>query len=611
MAQNNQLPRRSDIEPQYKWNLEDIYESWETWQADYEKASELLDHLAGMKDSVQQNKESLKEALKLHTEFSQKLIKVFQYPHLMKSVESSNQEVSSKFQKANYLFALTSQKLSWLTPELLSIPREKMMKWIESDDELKPYRFPMEQMYHSQEHILDQDKEQLLSYFSRVSDAPSSIYDELATSDIEYPEVSLSTGEKMQASPGNVKKVTSYYRNQEDRRKISEGLYKPYADNKNAYAAIYNGVCHSDWAAAQARKYNGTLEAALHGNNIPEEVYKNLINTVKENTEPLQRYFRLRAKALGLEGNYHRYDGSISLTDFDKTYPYEEAKEHVLASVAPLGYDYYEKMKKAMSQGWLDVMEHEDKRPGAFSAGIYGVHPYMLLNYSETMGDMFTLGHELGHTLHTLYSDENQPYPTHDYTIFVAEVASTFNERLLLDHMMQKTSEPKERIELLTQAIDNIAGTFYVQTMFADYELRVHQMVEKGEPVTAQALESIFKELFEIYYGEAVVRDDFYKVIWARIPHFYGMPYYVYQYATSFAASAKLYQDVFPDGSKDEQALERYLTLLKSGGNDYPMNQLKKAGVDLSKAETIKAVINQLDNLVNQLEKELKKVKAT
>ena len=610
MAQNNQLPNRSEIASEYKWNLEDIYKDWDEWQADYKEASKLLDQLSQMRGKVEKNKESLKKALNLRSEFSQKLIKVFQYPHLMKSVESSNQEVSGKFQEANYLFAQASQKLSWFTPELLSIPKERMMKWIESENELKAYRFPVEQMYHSQQHILEEDKEELLSFFSRVSDAPSSIYDELSTSDIEYPEVTLSTGEKMQASPGNVKKVTSYYKNQEDRRKISEGLYKPYADNKNAYAAIYNGVCQSDWAEAQARKYEGTLKAALHGKNISEEVYKNLIATVKENTKPLQNYFSLRAKALGLEGNYHRYDGSISLTDFDKKYSFEEARKHVLDSVSPLGQDYNKKMKEAMNQGWLDVMEHEDKRPGAFSAGIYGVHPYMLLNYSDTMGDVFTLAHELGHTLHTLYSDENQPYPTHNYTIFVAEVASTFNERLLLDQMMQTAVDPKERIELLTQAIDNIVGTFYTQTMFADYELQVHQMVEKGEPVTAQSLETIFKELFKTYYGEVMVKDDFYKVIWARIPHFYGMPYYVYQYATSFAASAKLYQDVFPDGGQDEQARERYLTLLKSGGDDFPMNQLKKAGVDLSQPETIKAVINQLDELVKRLEKELKKVKA-
>jgi len=610
MANNNQLPRRGEINQEYKWNLEDIYENWEAWQIDYQMVEKLVDQLAGMKGEVKTSKENLKKALELRTEFSQKLIKVFQYPHLMKSVESSNQEVSSKFQKANYLFAQTSQKLSWFTPELLSIPKETMMKWIESDEELKPYRFPMKKMYHSQEHVLEEDKEQLLSYFSQVSDAPSSIYDELSTSDIEYPEVKLSTGEKMQASPGNVKKVLSYYKNQEDRRKVSEGLYQPYAENKNTYAAIYNGVCQSDWASAQARRYESTLQAALHGKNIPQDVYENLIHTVKENTAPLQKYFSLRAKALGLEGNYHRYDGSVSLTDFDKEYPYEEAQKQVLTSVLPLGEDYHNKMKTAMSEGWLDVKEHEDKRPGAFSAGIYGVHPYMLLNYSNTMDDMFTLGHELGHTLHTLYSDENQPYPTHNYTIFVAEVASTFNERLLLDHLMKNTQDPSERIELLTQAIDNIAGTFYVQTMFADYEWQVHHMVEKGDPVTAEALESIFKELFAKYYGDVMVKDDFYKVIWARIHHFYGMPYYVYQYATSFAASAKLYQDVFPDGDTDSEALDRYLTLLKSGGNDYPMNQLKKAGVDLSKPETIKAVVRQLDELVSQLERELKKIKA-
>lgn len=608
MAQNNQLPGRAEVSDTYKWNLEDIYENWDAWQADYEKANDLVDKLAAMKGKIKANSQNLKEALHLRSELSKTLLKVYQYPHLKKAVESSNQEVSSRFQKASYLFAVASNKLAWFTPELLTIPHDKMMGWIDADQELEQYSFPMQQMYHNQEHVLDEDKEQLLSYFSRVSDAPSSIYDELATSDIKYPEVTVSDGATLQASPGNVKKVLSFNKNQDDRRKMSEGLYEPFEKSKNTYAAIYNGVCQSDWSGAQARQYKSTLDAALHGKNIPEEVYSNLINTVKSNTEPLQRYFRLRAKALGLEGNYHRYDGSISLTDFDKKYPYEDAKEIVLESVKSLGDDYTQKMEKAMSQSWLDVMEHEDKRPGAFSAGIYGVHPFMLLNYSETMDDMFTLAHELGHTLHTLHSHETQPFPTHNYTIFVAEVASTFNEQLLLDHMLEKTDEPEERVALLSQAINNIVGTFYTQTMFADYEWQVHRMVEKGEPVTARALEEIFVRLFDVYYGDAAVNDDFYKVIWARIHHFYGMPYYVYQYATSFAASAKLYQDVFPEGKTDEKARERYLTLLKSGGNDYPVNQLKKAGVDMTQPETVKAVVRQLDERVSQLEKELKKL---
>lgn len=607
MAQTTTYEKRSDVPAEYKWNLNDIYSGWDDWETDYQKVSEAMEDIVSMKGKVADSKENLKKILAQQTKLSKTAMKLYAYPQLMKAVESSNPKVSEHLQKAQYLFARYSTKMSWLTPELLTIPKEKMMSWIEQDDELQEYKFSMEQMYHSQEHVLDENMEALLSYFNQVSNAPSTIYNELSNSDMEYKEVELADGSKVKATPGTSKQVLTYNTNQEDRRKVSEALYEVYQENKYTYAALYNAVCQSDWASAQARKYPSTLAASLHGKNIPQDVYTNLVATVKKNTAPVQRYAKLRAKALNLEGNYHRYDGSLSLVTSEKKYPYNEARDHILSSVEPLGADYQQKMQKAMSEGWLDVYEYEGKRPGAFSAGVYGVHPYMLLNYSETMDDMFTLGHELGHTMHTLLSDENQPYPTHGYTIFVAEVASTFNERLLLDYMMKQTDDPKERIALLTQAIDNIVGTFYVQTMFADYELQVHQMVENGQPVTPDALGNIFDELFAAYYGDAIINDDFYDVIWARIHHFYGMPYYVYQYATSYAASAKLYENVQKSDDK-KAATEKYLDLLKSGGNDYPVNQLKKAGVDMTKPEVVQAVAKQLDNLVTMLEEEMKKI---
>lgn len=606
MAETKPYKTREEVPKKFKWNLSDIYQDWDAWSQDLEKSKKLLEEIEAMKGKASKSASNLKKTLKQNTELSQKVNKLYAYPFLLKSVESTNTEVSGKMQQVQHFMAEYSTKLSWLTPELLKVPEKQMMEWIDSDPELEPFRFPLEKMYHNQEHTLDENKEALLSYFSQVSEAPSSIYDELANSDVDYKEVELSDGEKVKATPGTNKQVLAYNQNQEDRRKVSEAMYKVYEENKYAYAAIYNAVCQSDWAAARSRNFPTTLKAALHGKNIPENVYLNLIETVKENTEPLQRYARLRARKLGLEGNYHRYDGSLSLVNSDKKYPYDEARKTILESVAPLGDDYQQKLQKAMAEGWLDVYEYEGKRPGAFSAGVYGVHPYMLLNYSETMDDMFTLAHELGHTMHTLLSDENQPYPTHGYTIFVAEVASTFNERLLLDHLLEKTEEPEERIELLSQAIDNIVGTFYVQSMFADYELQVHKMVEKGQPVTPESLTSIFRNLFDAYYGDAVINDDFYDVIWARIHHFYGMPYYVYQYATSFAASAALYDKVMVD--KEENARNAYLNLLSSGGNDFPVNQLKKAGVDTTSPETVKAVVKQLNMLLDRLEEELDKV---
>lgn len=607
MAQEKTYEKRADVPEEYKWNLQDIYESWEAWETDLASVQQMMDEVVSFKGKLAGSKENFKKVVVMQSDMIKIAMKLYSYPSLMKAVESANPEVSNRLQQVQYMFAKYSTTMSWYTPELLTIPEQTMMTWIEGDEILHDYKFSMQKMYRSQEHVLDPQMETLLSYFSQVSGAPSTIYNELSNSDIQYGEVTLSDGTTVKATPGTSAQILSYNQNQEDRRKVSEAMYSVYETNKHTYASIYNAVCQSDWASAQARNYKSTLEASLHGDNIPEEVYTNMIKSVKENVAPLQKYLKLRAKALGLEGNYHRYDGSIALTDSEIKYPYEEAKKNVLKSIEPLGKDYGKKMKQAMSEGWLDVYEYEGKRQGAFSAGVYGVHPYMLLNYSETMNDMFTLAHELGHTMHTLLANENQPYATHSYTIFVAEVASTFNERLLLEYMLENTKDPHERIALLTQAIDNIVGTFYIQCLFADYELQVHQMVEKGMPVTADALSGVFRDLFKSYYGDMVITDDFYDVIWARIHHFYGKSYYVYQYATCFASSAKLYDDMMAAEDK-KMAVENYLGLLKSGGNDYPMNQLKKVGVDLTKEETIQSVINQLDVMVDRLEKELEKI---
>ena len=335
-----------------------------------------------------------------------------------------------------------------------------------------------------------------------------------------------------------------------------------------------------------------------------------VINTAKENTAPLKRYIKLRKEILGLS-EYHNYDGSINLVEFDKDYEYDDAKEIVLKSVAPLGEEYTEKMKKAISEGWLDVFEAKGKRSGAYSAGVYGVHPYMLLNYNKTLDSVFTLAHELGHTLHTLYSDENQPFSTSDYTIFVAEVASTFNEKLLLDYMLENTEDPVEKIALLEQEIGNIVGTFYFQALLADYEYQAHELVEKGEPVTAEVLTGIIEKLFDEYYGKNVEKEELLYVLWARIPHFFNSPFYVYQYATCFASSAILYDKIIKekDEKKRNAALKKYIGLLSSGGSDFPMNQLKKAGVDLSKKTAIEEVAKQFDILLDKLEIEIKKLK--
>ena len=597
---------RSEIKQEYKWNLSDIYENYSAWEKDFEKVSELKKELAGFKGKFG-NEGKLLEFFQKQEEMDKISYKLYRYPQLARDLNSLNKEAVEHLQKVQFLFAEVSTELSWVNSELVD-NRENIEKWIEKK-EFDDYRFGLKNLFRLQKHILEEKESKLLSYYSSFFSAPRSIYSEVTVTDVEWPQVTLSSGEKVDVTPANYSKILSTNRNQEDRKLMFQTFYTIYEKKKNTIAAIYNSILQKGIASKKAYNYDSFLLSHLESDNIPEEIYLNLVNTAKNNTKPLQRYLKLRKKILGLE-KYYNFDGSINLIEFDKEYEYDDAKEIVLNSVAPLGKDYVEKMKKAISEGWLDVFEAKGKRTGAYSAGVYGVHPYMLLNYNKTLDSVFTLAHELGHTLHTLYSDENQPFSMADYTIFVAEVASTFNERLLLDYMLENTNDPKERIALLEQEIGNIVGTFYFQALLADYEYQAHKLAEAGEPITAEVLSKIMEDLFDKYYGDIIEKDDLIYIFWARVPHFFNSPFYVYQYATCFASSAILYEKMInsSDESEKKQTLDKYIQLLSSGGNDFPMEQLKKAGVDLSKIETIEAVAKQFDLLLDKLEVEIGKL---
>ena len=598
--------KRDNIGQEYKWNLSDIYENYSAWEKDFEKVGELKRELAKFKGQFG-NEGKLLEFFQKQEEMDKISYKLYRYPQLARDLNSSDKEAVEHLQKVQFLFAEISTELSWVNSELVD-NRENIEKWIEKK-EFDDYRFGLKNLFRLQKHILEEKESKLLSYYSSFFSAPRSIYSEVTVTDVEWPQVTLSSGEKVDVTPANYSKILSTNRNQEDRKLMFQTFYTIYEKKKNTIAAIYNSILQKGIASKKAYNYDSFLLSHLESDNIPEEIYLNLVNTAKNNTKPLQRYLKLRKKILGLE-KYYNFDGSINLIEFDKEYEYDDAKEIVLNSVAPLGKDYVEKMKKAISEGWLDVFEAKGKRTGAYSAGVYGVHPYMLLNYNKTLDSVFTLAHELGHTLHTLYSDENQPFSMADYTIFVAEVASTFNERLLLDYMLENTNDPKERIALLEQEIGNIVGTFYFQALLADYEYQAHKLAEAGEPITAEVLSKITEDLFDKYYGDIIEKDDLIYIFWARVPHFFNSPFYVYQYATCFASSAILYEKIInsSDESKRKETLDKYIQLLSSGGNDFPMEQLKKAGVDLSKIETIEAVARQFDLLLDKLEAEIGKL---
>lgn len=605
------IKSRNEIDKKYKWNTEDIYKDWNEWQKDVEKMKELMKEIPQYENKIENSREEFVKLIHLEEKLSRILEKVYLYPYMLKDLDSTDQLVSQKLQEIEFLYAQFSVATSWISPKILEIPKETLEKWIDENDEIKDHKFNLMELYRLKAHVLDKDKEKLLSHFSQYMGAVNDIYDELSTSDIKWNEITLSTGEKVLVTNGMYSKILDGNKNQDDRRKAFEALYSSYDINKNTYSAIYKGILQRDAAGTKAKNYNSTVEKALEPNNIPVKIYENLINSAKENSGPLKKYVEFRKKQLGLD-SYHYYDNQIKLVDYTREFSYEEAKEIVLKSVEPLGEDYTKNLEKAIGEGWLDVYETPNKRSGAYSLNIYDVHPYMLLNYNGTMDAVFTLAHELGHTLHSMYSTKYQPYATNDYTIFVAEVASTFNERLLLDYMLKNTTDHKEKIALIEEAIGNIMGTYYIQALFAAYEYEAHKLTEEGNPITPDVLSEIMTKLFAEYFGDSLVMDELQKIIWARIPHFFNSPYYVYQYATSFAASSRLYEKVTNEKyspEEREEARKKYIELLKSGGNNYPIEQLKLAGVNLEEKENFEAVAHEMTRLIGLLEKELKELK--
>src|SRR4051794_175009 len=600
-ARPPQLRERGDIDSQYKWDLTDIFADWPQWQSAFDDLDAKIGAYAALQGTLAQGAGPLLAAMKLSDDIGQLTYKVWYFASLKYDEDQRDNAINARRQQVQILFAKASQAMAWFNPELLAIPLPTVQRWMIENNDLALYRFALEDLYRQQEHVLDDKGERLLSLSSRFSTSPNDAYAALSTADITYPTLPLSTGE-VTLTYGAYRAILATNRTQADRAAAFRAFHALFAANINTYASVYNGVLQRDWFHAQARDYRSTLDAALHGNNIPPAVVENLIESTKAGTEPLRRYHRLRKRVLGLQ-TYHNYDAVIPLVDFDRKYPYDTVVESLAPSVEPLGREYQAHMRDALGSRWIDVYENPGKRSGAYSAPVYGVHPYMLLNYNDTLDAVFTLAHEMGHSMHTILSNAHQPFVYSAYTIFIAEVPSTLSEMFFLEHMLKQATDDRERIVLLQHAIDGIVGTFYTQVLFADYELQAHRLVEEGRPVTADGLSEIYFNLLQSYYGDAMDYDELSRITWSRIPHFYSTPYYVYQYATCFASSAQLMQQLTTGTTTDRaDAIERYLTLLKSGGSDHPMPLLRRAGVDLGKPETVRAVVDQLDRLVTQLE---------
>ena len=597
------LLERDQIPDRFKWNLHHIFPDWKAWDAAYAELDGKIAAFSGLQGTLARGSDALLAALQLRDDIGQLEYKVWYFASLKYDEDQRDNQINAKRQQVQILFAKAAQAAAWFDPELLKIPLPTVQAWMGASAPLAVYRFALEDLYRQQEHVLDDKGEHLLSLSSRFSGSPNDAYAALSTADVKYPKIRLSTGPEVSLTYGQYRAILATNRNQDDRARAFHEFHHIYETTANTYASLYNAVLQRDLFHSQARGYKSTLDAALHGNNIPTAVVENLIETTKTGTAPLQRYHRLRKRALKLE-TYHSYDASIPLVDFDRKYAYDTVLEWLPASVGVLGADYQRRMREVLDGQCIDVYENPGKRSGAYSAPVYGAPPYMLLNYNDTLDAVFTLAHEMGHSMHTVLSHANQPFVYAGYTIFVAEVPSTLSEALFLKYMLAHTTDERERSVLLQHAIDGIVSTFFTQVMFADYELQAHRLAEDGKPVTADVLGDIYFNLLKTYHGDALDYDDASRLTWARIPHFYSTPYYVYQYATCFASSAQLMKEITAGSDASSRAaVDRYLTLLKSGGSDHPMALLQRAGVDLSKPETVRATIDQLDSLVTELEK--------
>jgi oligoendopeptidase F len=599
------LPTRDAIPDRYKWDLTSICATWDDWSTGYKRLDDAIAAFTAFQGTLAQGPNRLLAAFRAMDEMGELSYRVWYFASLQYDEDQRNNDINARRQQVQILFARQQQASSWFNPELLAIPLETVRGWLAANSDLATYRFAIESLFHEQQHVLDEQGERLMSFAGRFNSVPYDSYSALTTADVKFPSLTLSNGNKITLTYGQYRALLETNPNQDDRAAAYRAFHQTFADSQNTYAALYNGVLQRDWFHARARGYKTTLDAALHGNNIPTSVVENLIEVTKQGVEPLRRYHRLRRRVLG-GPTYRLFDVFVPLVEHTARYPYDDVGAWIVDSVAPLGREYQQNVRRAFDGRWIDVFENSGKRSGAYSAPVYGAHPFMLLNYNETLDAVFTLAHEMGHSMHTLLSHQSQPFVYAGYTIFVAEVPSTLNEALFLDLMLERARNRDERVVLLQHAIDSIASTFYTQVMFADFELQAHRLVEQDLPVTAEALNTIYAALLDAYYGDVIDKEEVSRVTWARIPHFFSTPYYVYQYATCFASTARLMQGVrSKTPAEREDGVKRYLDLLRAGGSDYPMNLLARAGVDLSQPDTVLAVSTELDTLVTRLEEEL------
>jgi oligoendopeptidase F len=597
------LPLRKEVAEDLTWRLEDIFSTDEQWEKEYDEVKGLLQKAASFKGTLGESADNLFSALQFQDEVSERFGKLYTYSHMRYDQDTTNSYYQGLDSRSKSLAAETASAFSYLVPELLSIDEDKLKQFIQEKEELKLYEHALEEINLQRPHVLSAEQEALLAQASEVMNASSNTFGMLNNADLEFPTIKDEQGDEVQITHGRYSRFLES-EDQRVRKEAFEKVYKTYGDYRNTFSSTLGGQVKRDNFNAKVRNFKSAREAALSANNIPESVYENLVNTVNKNLHLLHRYVKLRKKVLGLE-ELHMYDLYTPLVqDVDMKIPYDKAKEMVIEGLAPLGEEYLDVLKQGFDSRWVDVVENKGKRSGAYSSGTYGTNPYILMNWQDNVNNLFTLAHEFGHSVHSYYTRKNQPYPYGDYSIFVAEVASTCNEALLNDYLLKTIDDEKKKIYLLNHYLEGFRGTVFRQTMFAEFEHLIHQKEQNGEALTAELLTKEYYALNQKYYGEEnIVVDEEIGLEWARIPHFY-YNYYVYQYATGFSAATALSKQILEEGNA---GVERYIGFLSAGSSDYPIEVLKKAGVDMTSSQPIEEACKVFEEKLGELETLLSK----
>ncbi|MBN2091733.1 oligoendopeptidase F [candidate division KSB1 bacterium] len=602
----SQTRERSEIPVQDTWNLNDLYPTIDAWNAAKISLTTEFDKVTNFKGKLAKSSADLLACLKLNSDIGREFGRLYSYASMLSDQDTREAKAQGMKQEIAQMGTDFSSKSAFIEPEILAMDESQIQKFIAAEPGLKEYDFYLNNLIRQKAHKLSEKEEKILAETSLLADAPYSIYSIFSNAELPYPEVTLSDGKTVLVNQAGYSRFRAVP-NRDDREKVFDTFWGKMNTFRQTMGAQLNAAIKRDLFYARARGYNTCLESALDYNNIPVQVYHALIKNVNANLNTFHRYLALRKRMLGVDTLKYSDLYSPVVKGIELEFTTDQARAEILDALKPLGKDYVSVLEKAFKNRWIDMYPTTGKRSGAYSnGGVYDVHPYILMNYNGQYDDVSTLAHELGHSLHSYYANKTQSFPKADYPIFVAEVASTFNEALLIDSQLKKIKNDDVRLSLLMSHLDGIKGTVFRQTQFAEFELRVHEMAEKNQPLTGDALTELYGEIVRKYYGHdkgVCLIPDLYTVEWAYIPHFY-YNFYVYQYATSFTASIALSEKVL---SKEKGAAEKFLAFLSSGGSDYPIELLKKAGVDLTTADPFNKTMKVMNQTMDEIEKILKK----